>query len=92
MKRPEAALKPPFRTAFCTALNHSTAPYGHTRLHTRLHSTPLDSLHLPEQTRQFSGNIETLAPGAFISMVIPLAVFFAFQRQFVSGVMAGAVK
>ncbi|MGW2110135.1 carbohydrate ABC transporter permease, partial [Streptomyces sp. NPDC001948] len=26
------------------------------------------------------------------SMVIPLAVFFAFQRQFVSGVMAGAVK
>jgi len=25
-------------------------------------------------------------------MVIPLAVFFAFQRQFVSGVMAGAVK
>jgi len=25
-------------------------------------------------------------------MVIPLVVFFAFQRQFVSGVMAGAVK
>jgi alpha-glucoside transport system permease protein len=25
-------------------------------------------------------------------MVIPLAVFFAFQKQFVSGVMAGAVK
>jgi ABC-type glycerol-3-phosphate transport system permease component len=24
--------------------------------------------------------------------VIPLVVFFAFQRQFVSGVMAGAVK
>ncbi|MEU9182992.1 carbohydrate ABC transporter permease [Streptomyces sp. NPDC048484] len=54
-------------------------------------SRPL-TVALTEQTRQFSGNIETLAPGAFISMVIPLAVFFAFQRQFVSGVMAGAVK
>ncbi|MEV5776272.1 carbohydrate ABC transporter permease, partial [Streptomyces antimycoticus] len=30
--------------------------------------------------------------GAFVSMLIPLAVFFAFQRQFVAGVMAGAVK
>ncbi|MFI1444734.1 carbohydrate ABC transporter permease [Streptomyces fructofermentans] len=54
-------------------------------------SRPL-TVALTEQTRQFSGNIETLAPGAFISMVVPLAVFFAFQRQFVSGVMAGAVK
>ena len=54
-------------------------------------SQPL-TVALQAQTRQFGGNIEILAPGAFISMVIPLAVFFAFQRQFVSGVMAGAVK
>lgn len=47
---------------------------------------------LQQQVRQFGNNIDVLAPGAFISMVIPLAVFFAFQRQFVSGVMAGAVK
>ncbi|MFE1440112.1 carbohydrate ABC transporter permease [Streptomyces sp. NPDC058739] len=47
---------------------------------------------LQTQVRQFGSNIDVLAPGAFISMVIPLAVFFAFQRQFVSGVMAGAVK
>ncbi|QNP72384.1 carbohydrate ABC transporter permease [Streptomyces roseirectus] len=47
---------------------------------------------LQTQVRQFGNNIDILAPGAFISMVIPLAVFFAFQRQFVSGVMAGAVK
>ncbi|QJS11646.1 carbohydrate ABC transporter permease [Streptomyces argyrophyllae] len=47
---------------------------------------------LQTQVRQFGNNIDVLAPGAFISMVIPLAVFFAFQRQFVSGVMAGAVK
>jgi alpha-glucoside transport system permease protein len=47
---------------------------------------------LQQQVRQFGDNIEILAPGAFVSMVIPLAVFFAFQRQFVSGVTAGALK
>jgi alpha-glucoside transport system permease protein len=47
---------------------------------------------LQQQTRQFGSNIEVLGPGAFLTMIIPLAVFFAFQRQFVSGVMAGAVK
>nr|WP_202447181.1 carbohydrate ABC transporter permease [Streptomyces sp. SID5468] len=47
---------------------------------------------LQQQVRQFGNNIDVLAPGAFVSMVIPLVVFFAFQRQFVSGVMAGAVK
>ncbi|MFD6416497.1 carbohydrate ABC transporter permease [Streptomyces sp. NPDC060194] len=54
-------------------------------------SQPL-TVALQSQVRQFGGNIEILAPGAFISMVIPLIVFFAFQRQFVAGVMAGAVK
>ncbi|MFF3251870.1 carbohydrate ABC transporter permease [Actinacidiphila glaucinigra] len=47
---------------------------------------------LQQQVRQFGNNIDVLAPGAFVSMVVPLIVFFAFQRQFVSGVMAGAVK
>ncbi|MFF3496565.1 carbohydrate ABC transporter permease [Streptomyces sp. NPDC002795] len=47
---------------------------------------------LQTQVRQFGNNVDVLGPGAFISMVVPLAVFFAFQRQFVSGVMAGAVK
>jgi alpha-glucoside transport system permease protein len=57
-----------------------------------------DSAHPPitvalqQQVRQFGNNIDVLAPGAFLSMVVPLVVFFAFQRQFVSGVMAGAVK
>ncbi|MBK3644299.1 MULTISPECIES: carbohydrate ABC transporter permease [Streptomyces] len=54
-------------------------------------SQPL-TVALQQQVRQFGNNIDVLAPGAFISMVIPLVVFFAFQRQFVSGVMAGAVK
>ncbi|MEV6172898.1 carbohydrate ABC transporter permease [Streptomyces sp. NPDC051954] len=47
---------------------------------------------LQTQMRAFADNVDILAPGAFISMVVPLVVFFAFQRQFVSGVMAGAVK
>ncbi|RII19844.1 L-arabinose transport system permease protein AraQ [Streptomyces sp. YIM 130001] len=47
---------------------------------------------LQTQVRQFGNNVDVLGPGAFISMIIPLVVFFAFQRQFVSGVMAGAVK
>jgi alpha-glucoside transport system permease protein len=33
-----------------------------------------------------------LTAGAFISMVLPLAVFFALQRFFVRGLMAGSVK
>ena len=33
-----------------------------------------------------------LTAGAFISMLLPLAVFFALQRYFVRGLMAGSVK
>ena len=44
------------------------------------------------QMRQFSGNIELIAPAAFISLAIPLVVFFAFQRYFVEGLLAGSVK
>lgn len=35
---------------------------------------------------------ELLTAGAFISMIIPLAVFFALQRFFVRGLLAGATK
>ncbi|MEV0604319.1 carbohydrate ABC transporter permease [Streptomyces sp. NPDC050315] len=53
---------------------------------------PPITVALQQEVRQFGNNIDVLAPGAFVSMIIPLVVFFAFQRQFVSGVMAGAVK
>ncbi len=33
-----------------------------------------------------------LTSGAFLSMILPLAVFFALQRYFVRGMMAGSVK
>jgi alpha-glucoside transport system permease protein len=35
---------------------------------------------------------ELLTAGAFISMIIPLVVFFALQRYFVRGLLAGATK
>lgn len=42
--------------------------------------------------RTFGGNLDIIAPGAFLSMVLPLIVFFAFQRHFVQGLLAGSVK
>jgi alpha-glucoside transport system permease protein len=42
--------------------------------------------------RQFGANIDLIAPASFISLVVPLAVFFAFQRYFVQGLLAGSVK
>jgi alpha-glucoside transport system permease protein len=47
---------------------------------------------LSTQMRTFSTNIDVIGPGAFLSMVVPLAVFFALQRYFVQGVLAGSVK
>jgi alpha-glucoside transport system permease protein len=38
------------------------------------------------------GDWELLGPAAFISMALPLVVFFALQRYFVRGITGGAVK
>ncbi|GAA2427947.1 carbohydrate ABC transporter permease [Streptomyces macrosporus] len=54
-------------------------------------SQPL-TVALQSEMRQFGSNIEILAPGAFLSLTVPLVVFFAFQKHFVQGVMAGSVK
>ncbi len=37
-------------------------------------------------------NWEILTSGAFISIIVPLVVFFALQRYFVRGLLAGSVK
>jgi alpha-glucoside transport system permease protein len=44
------------------------------------------------QLREFATSIDVIAPASFISLVVPLAVFFAFQRYFVQGLLAGSVK
>ena len=40
----------------------------------------------------FGGNWDLMAAGTFISMAVPLAVFFAMQRYFARGLLAGSVK
>ena len=42
--------------------------------------------------RQFGANIDLIAPASFISLIVPLVVFFSFQRYFVQGLLAGSVK
>ena len=37
-------------------------------------------------------NWEVLTAGAFVTIVVPLTVFFALQRYFVRGLLAGSVK
>ena len=38
------------------------------------------------------GNWEILATSAFVSIAVPLAVFFAMQKYLVRGLLAGSVK
>lgn len=41
---------------------------------------------------QYGDGWQTVAAGSFISLIIPVIVFFALQRYFVRGLTAGAVK
>ena len=50
------------------------------------------TLFLYGQTRALASNYWIISTGAMISIIIPLIVFFAFQRYYVRGVLAGAVK
>ena len=47
---------------------------------------------IQEQLRAFGGNIDVIAPGSYIQMIVPLVVFFAFQRYFVQGLLAGSQR
>jgi alpha-glucoside transport system permease protein len=44
------------------------------------------------QLSEFGSSVELIAPASFVSLAIPLVVFFAFQRYFVEGLLAGSVK
>jgi alpha-glucoside transport system permease protein len=41
---------------------------------------------------QYGSEWHLLAAGAFVTMSMPLLVFFSLQRYFVRGITAGAVK
>ena len=57
----------------------------------RIENRPL-SYTLANLTTNFGGNWQFVTAAAFISMVVPVAVFFALQRYFVRGITGGAVK
>jgi alpha-glucoside transport system permease protein len=50
------------------------------------------TVRVAEMAGTRGGDWEILTAGAFISMVIPVAVFLMLQRYFVRGLLAGAVK
>ena len=54
-------------------------------------TTPI-TVDIISQLRQFGSNIDIIAPASFLSMIIPLGVFFSFQRYFAQGLLAGSVK
>lgn len=58
---------------------------------TNSQSQPL-TVAIQSQLRQFGSNIDVLSAGAFLSMIVPLIVFFAFQRFFVQALLAGSNK
>jgi alpha-glucoside transport system permease protein len=47
---------------------------------------------LAQLTGSFGGRWQLLTAGAFIAIVVPMAVFFSLQRFFVRGLLAGSVK
>jgi alpha-glucoside transport system permease protein len=50
------------------------------------------TVFLFDQTRSLAEDYWIIATGGIFSILIPLAVFFAFQRHFVRGMLAGSVK
>jgi alpha-glucoside transport system permease protein len=50
------------------------------------------TLRIAELVNSFGSNYEVLTAAAFISMALPLVIFFSLQRYFVRGILAGSVK
>lgn len=50
------------------------------------------TLFIYGEERTLAANFWVISTGAMVSIIIPLAVFLAFQRYFVRGMLAGAVK
>ncbi|MEE9277515.1 MAG: carbohydrate ABC transporter permease [Dehalococcoidia bacterium] len=50
------------------------------------------TLRISNLVGSFGQDYETLTAAAFVSMAVPLTIFFALQRFFVQGILAGSVK
>lgn len=55
-------------------------------------SAPVLTYQLSQMVDSLGGGWHRMTAAAFISILVPLIVFFAFQRYFVRGLTAGAVK
>ena len=50
------------------------------------------TVNITNLVSSFGSNYQVLTAAAFVSMFVPLLIFFALQRYFVQGILAGAVK
>lgn len=50
------------------------------------------TLAVADLVNSFGSNYQVLTAAAFVSMALPLIVFFSLQRYFVRGILAGSVK
>ena len=50
------------------------------------------TLFLRNRLGEFSTGIGVISPGVFISAIVPLIIFFAFQKYFEAGLLGGSVK
>ena len=50
------------------------------------------TLRITNLVSSFGGNYQLLTAAAFVSMALPLVIFFLLQRYFVQGILSGAVK
>jgi alpha-glucoside transport system permease protein len=50
------------------------------------------TVRIANLVNSYGGDWQVLTGAAFVSMVLPLVVFFALQKYFVQGLLAGSVK
>lgn len=55
-------------------------------------TTPVLTYQISNMVTSLGSGWQLLTAAAFISMIIPILVFFGFQRYFVRGLLAGSVK
>jgi alpha-glucoside transport system permease protein len=55
-------------------------------------STPVLTYQISNMVTSLGAGWQLLTAAAFVSMLLPIIVFFAFQRYFVRGLLAGSVK
>lgn len=55
-------------------------------------NTPPVTVAILQQMRNFGSSVDVISAASFLSVIPPLLLFFAFQRYFVQGLLAGSVK